>query len=192
MIFANSNDLITAGAVQQLQIGAYGMIVADPPWRFENWSRKGIGKGAARHYYCMRTEAIAALPVQLLAAPDACLFLWATWPMIFHAAEVMKAWGFTYKTGGCWHKTTSRGNPAFGPGYRVRSACEPFLLGYRGNPKHSKSHRNSITAAAREHSRKPESAYDWAMTYMPDVRRCDLFSRTLRIGWETWGNELCF
>jgi N6-adenosine-specific RNA methylase IME4 len=137
----------------------------------------------------MTIDDIKALPVKRLAAPDCCLFLWATFPMLPQALEVMASWGFEYRSGGVWHKRTRNGKTAFGTGYRVRSACEPFLLGFIGNPKNSRSERNLIEGEAREHSRKPESAYAWAERYLPDARRCELFGRQRRAGWEVWGNE---
>jgi len=167
----------------------YGMIVADPPWNFMNWSVKGEKKNAKHHYDCMDLEAIKALPVSQLASGDCCLFLWATWPMLDKAFEVMSAWGFDYKTGGVWHKKTVNGKTAFGTGYRVRSASEPFLLGFIGNPINSRSERNVIEGLVREHSRKPDEAYAWAERYLPDAWRVELFSRTDRTGWDSWGDE---
>lgn len=165
-------------------------VMADPPWRFENYSARGQGKGAARHYATMSLAEIQELPVSQIAAPNCLLFLWATWPMINDALAVITAWGFTYKSGGVWNKRTKNGLPAFGTGYLLRSACEPFLIGTRGRVTHSKSHRNQFDGLAREHSRKPESAYDWCESYMPDARRVELFSRTRRRGWIMWGNEV--
>jgi len=168
---------------------SYTMIVVDPPWNFQTYSPKGWGKSAQRHYTCMTLDDIKALPVRQLAAPDSCLFLWATWPMLPQALETMVAWGFIFKSGGVWHKRTSNGKTAFGTGYRVRSACEPFLLGFVGSPRNSRAERNLIEGAVREHSRKPESAYAWAERYLPDVRRCELFARQKRAGWESWGDQ---
>jgi N6-adenosine-specific RNA methylase IME4 len=101
----------------------------------------------------------------------------------------MKAWGFRYVSGGAWLKRKQRGGVAFGPGYRVRSACEPWLLGIYGEPENSRSHRNFIDGLAAGHSVKPQEAYTWCETYMPGARRVELFSRTPRPGWDTWGNE---
>lgn len=168
---------------------SYSMIMADPPWKFELYSAKGQRKSPQAHYDCMSGDDIKALPVGHLAAPDSVLFLWATWPMLPQALEVMRAWGFTYKTGGHWHKVTASGKQAFGPGYRVRGSSEPWLLGVIGNPKTSRSERNSIVGVVREHSRKPEEAFRWCERYMPDARRVELFSRERRPGWHSWGNE---
>lgn len=169
---------------------AYDLIMADCPWDFQLYSEKGSSKSAQAQYDCMGIGALKALPVGHLARGDAALFMWATWPMLPQAIEVMSAWGFPYTSGGVWHKKTTHGHTAFGTGYRLRSASEPWLLGIVGNPKTSRSHRNVIEGLAREHSRKPEEAYAWCESYMPNARRADLFSRTTRLGWEAWGNEV--
>lgn len=169
---------------------AYGLIFADPAWTFKTYSPKGhLKKSAQAHYRCMSLDDIKALPVHQLAAPDAVLFLWATAPMLPQALDVMAAWGFRYVSMGTWHKRTRRGKTSFGTGYRVRSACEPWLLGTVGNPKNSRRHRNLIEGLVREHSRKPEEAYAWCESYLPEVRRADLFSRQTRPRWDCWGDE---
>jgi N6-adenosine-specific RNA methylase IME4 len=172
-----------------LQMFGYDMIVADPPWSFELYSEKGEKKSAQAQYDCMSLDDIKRLPVSHLAAPDCCLFMWATWPMLPQCLEVLKAWGFRYVTGGHWHKLTASGKQAFGTGYRVRCASEPWFIGLTGNPTTSRSLRNAIEGVVREHSRKPEEAYTWAEQYIPNARRVELFSRQERPGWEVWGNE---
>lgn len=185
---------------------SYGLIMADPPWPTKMRSAKGERKSAAAKYRLMSLADIAALPVHQLGAPDCVLFLWGVWNMLLNGGdpdrryananaarspigEVMAAWRFRYVTGGAWHKRTRRGKTAFGPGYRVRSACEPFFLGVIGNPATSRRERNLIEGLAREHSRKPEEAYAWCERYLPGVRRLELFSRTPRPGWDCWGDE---
>src|SRR6476661_8011262 len=76
----------------------YGVILADPPWLFRNWSTKGTGRNAISHYDCLDFSALAALPISDLAADDCVLFLWATDPLLPRALELMQAWGFEYKT----------------------------------------------------------------------------------------------
>jgi N6-adenosine-specific RNA methylase IME4 len=164
-------------------------IMADPPWRFEHYSERGHSKSAANHYATMSLADIKALPVGDIAAENALLFLWATWPMIYQALAVCETWGFTYKSGGVWNKRTKNGLNAFGTGYLLRSSCEPFLIATRGQITHSRSHRNQFDGLAREHSRKPEAAYTWCESYMPDARRVELFARTRRAGWLAWGDE---
>lgn len=101
----------------------------------------------------------------------------------------MKAWGFRYSTGGAWFKRTVTGKPTFSTGYRFRSACEPYLIGVMGAPLSSRRERNIVDDLAREHSRKPEKAYAVGERMMPCARRCELFSRASRPGWDTWGLE---
>jgi MT-A70 len=77
----------------------YGVIVADPPWRWEPYSREtGMDRSADNHYVTAGTEEIARLPVADIAAPDCVLWLWAISSMLPDALFVMRRWGFTYKT----------------------------------------------------------------------------------------------
>src|SRR5262249_41716388 len=76
----------------------YRVICADPPWTFGTWSDRGKGRSAEAHYDCMTLADIKALPVGDWAAPDCLLLLWATDPLLERALEVIRAWGFTYKT----------------------------------------------------------------------------------------------
>lgn len=192
----------------------YGVILADPAWRFLNWSAKGEKKNPVAHYKCMPLKEMKALPVNQLAAPNCALFMWATWPMIDQALELMKTWGFTYKTGGSWGKRSTTGRKwAFGPGYIVRSADEPWLIGTIGSPKvMNHSVRNLFVTEPEEHewyeallraagfqffaaprtpvhSQKPPNAHE-IMETLYEGPRCELFSRSTRPGWEVWGDEV--
>lgn len=164
--------------------------MADPPWLFSTRSNKGVtAKGAGGQYALMTLDDIMSMPVSTLAADDAILWLWATNPMLREAFSVMDAWGFKFKTAGHWVKRTKHGKLAFGTGYILRCAGEPFLIGTRGAPKTSRSVRSVIAGPIREHSRKPDEAFDAAEKLLPNVRRLELFSRQQRPGWSVWGNE---
>jgi hypothetical protein len=77
----------------------YGIIYADPEWRFEVYSREsGMDRAADNHYPTSGTDAICARPVADIAADDCVLFLWATVPMLPDALRVMAAWSFEYKS----------------------------------------------------------------------------------------------
>ncbi len=103
------------------------MIYADPPWRFEPFSRaKGLRKSADNHYPTMGCTEIAALEVSALAAVDCALFLWATVPMVREALEVLDHWGFVYKSQFVWIKDQA------GTGYWNRNRHELLLIGTRG------------------------------------------------------------
>lgn len=171
---------------------SYDLIVADPPWSFDNWSKKGEVKNAKAHYDCMSLEDIKRLPVGDLANSEGCvLVLWATNPMWPQALECLKAWGFEYKTAAAWHKKTINGKTAFGTGYVLRSAHEPILIGTIGKPKYSRKARSLFEGRVGAHSVKPGRSYDWAKSIlkMSDPKSCELFSRTARAGWDTWGKE---
>lgn len=168
----------------------YGALITDPPWRFANRSAKGEHKNAVQHYDCMSLAALRTLPVADLAAKDCALIMWATAPLLPEAVELMRFWGFDYKSAGTWAKQSSTGNKwAFGTGYCFRSASEFFLLGTRGKPKvRSRSIRNLIVAPVREHSRKPDAMHD-NVEALYEGPYGELFAREGRPGWDTWGNE---
>ena len=167
----------------------YGLIMADPPWAFELRSEKGEQKAAQAQYDCMDLDAIKALPVGHHANKDCVLWLWATNPMLPQAFEVMDAWGFQFKTAGHWSKKTATGKQAFGTGYILRCAGEPFLIGTVGNPVTARNVRSVIEGPVRDHSRKPDEAFSAAES-LTNGPYLELFSRQPRDGWDVWGNEI--
>lgn len=170
---------------------SYDVIVADPPWDFENYSAAGTKKGADEHYTVMPLREIKALPVGDLGRGDTLLLLWTTgWAIATgQAQDVARAWGFAPISEIVWLKKTASGKNRMGTGYRVRSMHEPILLCKVGNPSHTPfpSHFDGV---AREHSRKPQEFYDLVLRCTPAaVRRADLFSRDSRPGFIGWGHE---
>ena len=189
------------------------VILADPPWEFRTYSDKGHKKAPQAHYKCQSIEDICAMPVESIAADDAYLFLWVTWPTIFQAERVIKAWGFEY-SGLAWEWLKFNpltGKFAFGGGYGTRKNCEPCLLAKRGNPglPVSRSERDFMFSGAdadyrydasdpdtdilfsprREHSRKPDEQYA-RIDRMYAGPKIELFARQRWPGWEAWGNEV--
>lgn len=89
----------------------YNIIYADPPWSYKD---KGCNGNAAQQYPLMTDADICALPVKDIAATDCVLFMWATYPKLPTALDVIKAWGFSYKTIGFqWIKQNRSGNGTF-------------------------------------------------------------------------------
>jgi N6-adenosine-specific RNA methylase IME4/uncharacterized ParB-like nuclease family protein len=177
------------GAKQQaLPNKKYGVILADPEWRFEPWSREtGMDRAADNHYPTSLLEVIKARDVESIAAQDCVLFLWATGPMNPHALAVMAAWGFDYKAQHVWEKDTA------GTGYWTREQHELFLIGTRGNipcPAPGKQWSSIIKAPRGKPSEKPECFLEMIEQYYPNLPKIELNRRgPPRPGWDAWGLE---
>lgn len=181
-----------------LRRGAYGLILADPPWAYEMRSEAGHVKSPEAHYPTMPVEEICALPVDELAAPDCLLVLWSTWPHFPQALRVMRSWGFRYVSGGPWIKRSRGGNPVMATGFIERNATEPYLIGTAGSPWIStRSERGlietiveefepGIDALRREHSRKPDQMREKCERLAPNVARCELFATSEWPGSDVW------
>jgi len=175
----------------------FGVILADPPWLYRN-TQNGA---AAKHYPCMSFEQLAALQVQQWANDDAVLVLWATWPMLPQALDLVDAWGFRYTTGFPWIKSRGPlevteyeidGLVNYGPGYWVRGASELILISKRGSPSPGEA-RNyvGLVSPLMRHSRKPSSVHAYCEALdSAKYGLLELFARSSRPGWTTWGNEL--
>ena len=171
--------------------GKYRVILADPPWAYEMFNRLP-GRGTAQEYYpTMTPEDIAALPVSELAEKDCALFLWATFPCLPQAIDLVRAWGFAYKTVAfTWVKTTAKiWEPFVGLGMWTRSNAEICLLATRGKPKRQAADvQQVILSPVREHSRKPDEQYR-RIERLLEGPYCELFARYPRPNWTVWGNE---
>lgn len=166
----------------------YGVILADPEWRFEPWSRTtGMDRAADNHYPTSCTEVIAARDVPSIAADDCVLFLWATAPMLPHALMVMEAWGFDYKSNYVWDKGRD------GTGYWNRNAHEHLLIGVRGKipaPAPGTQRSSIIVSPVELHSAKPDCALEMIGQYFPTLPKIELNRRgPARPGWDSWGNQ---
>ena len=172
----------------------YNIIYADPPWSYKTWSGKGKEKKSAEnHYQCMKKEDIQNLPIQRISADDCVLLLWVTFPCLEEGLELIKAWGFTYKTCGfTWVKRNKKSDGWFwGLGYWTRANAELCLIATKGRPKRmSKSVHQIIDSPVREHSRKPDEVRNRIAELCGDVPRIELFARQSTRGWDCWGNEV--
>lgn len=172
----------------------YNIIYADPPWTFKTYSPKGIEKKSAQcHYHCMDKEDIQRLPVQDIADDDCVLFLWVTFPCLEEGLELIKKWGFSYKT--CafnWVKRNRKSDGWFwGLGYWTRANSEICLLATKGHTKRiSKSVHQVCDARVMEHSRKPSEIRDRIVELLGDLPRIELFARHKADGWDAWGDEV--
>ncbi len=179
--------------------GRFQIVLADPPWRYGD---SGVRGGVDHHYPTMSLAQIIDLPVSKLAADNAALFLWTTWPFMAEALQVIWEWGFSYKT--CaftWVKTTGQGKDAMGLGHWTRGNTEPCLLATRGKPKRLDAgvrqvlldetfSEETLFAQRGKHSAKPPETRDRIVRLLGDVPRLEMFARERSPGWTTWGNEV--
>ncbi|MCI8758745.1 MAG: S-adenosylmethionine-binding protein [Oscillospiraceae bacterium] len=172
----------------------YRTIYADPPWQFQNRT----GKVAPEHkrlsrYSTMTVPEICRLPVAEAADEKSHLYLWVPNALLPEGLEVMRAWGFSYKTNIIWEKVRKDGMPdGRGVGFYFRNVTEILLFGIRGEKNRTldpgRSQVNLIRAIKREHSRKPDE-------FISLIERCspapflEMFARGGRRDWDMWGNQ---
>lgn len=170
---------------------SYRVWYADPPWQYGNagviTESDAYGR-AARHYPTMSIDELCEMGAQIKTrcADDAVLFMWVTSPLLAECFEVIRAWGFQYKTSFVWDKVGHN----FGHYNSVRH--EFLLICTRGSctPDHKRLYDSVLSIEKSDkHSEKPEEfrriiddLYTWG-------KRIELFARTATDGWDGWGNE---
>ncbi|SRR5581483_7028983 len=172
----------------------FSTILADPPWQFQNRT----GKVAPEHkrlcrYSTLSIEEIKAFPVKHIADGRCHLYLWVPNALLPWGIEVMRAWGFHYKSNIVWHKIRKDGgSDGRGVGFYFRNVTELLLFGIRGNNartlKPGRTQVNYISSRKREHSRKPDEQYLVIESCSPGPY-LELFARGERPGWISWGNQ---
>ncbi|WP_169453489.1 MT-A70 family methyltransferase [Pleomorphomonas oryzae] len=169
----------------------YGVIIADPEWKYLAWSAEtGSDRSPDNHYPCSDLDDIKARPVGDIAADDCALFLWVTTPFLDAGFEVMKAWGFDYKSSIVWGKL--REGDGRGTGYWFLGEHETVLFGTRGKvpaPIPGQQFPSFFLAPVGEHSAKPDKVHEIAEAYFPNLPKIELNARRKRVGWDGWGNE---
>ena len=141
----------------------------------------------------MSIDDIKKLPIQEIAEKDCMLFLWVTFPTLLESFEVIRAWGFQYKTVAfVWIKQNKKSDGLFwGMGYWTRANAEICLLATKGHPKRvSKRVHQVVISHIEEHSKKPNEVRNRIVELTGDVPRIELFARQTYEGWDAWGNEV--
>lgn len=141
----------------------------------------------------MKINDIKSLPIDNIADDDSILFLWATYPLLKEALDVIESWGFTYKSIAFqWVKQNKVADTFFfGLGRWTRGNTECCLLAVKGKPKRvNNSVSQLIISHLRNHSQKPDEARNKIVKLMGDLPRIELFSRNKTDGWDIWGNEI--
>lgn len=141
----------------------------------------------------MPLDEICALPVSKYAADNCALFLWVTFPKLEEAFEVIKAWGFEYKTVAfVWIKQTKKSGLWFtGLGWWTRNNAEICVIATKGRPqRNSRKVHQLIISPIEQHSKKPDIVRDKIVELMGDLPRLEMFARQAPDGWDVWGNEV--
>jgi len=162
----------------------YSVILADPPWRYEHSETES--RDIENHYPTMTPADLHALDVGALCTKDAVLFLWVTSPKVEEAIDLLRAWGFSYRTCAVWVKDK------IGMGYYFRQQHELLFVAARGSPPTpDPADRVSsvISAARRDHSVKPDAVHEIIERAYPGLSKVELFQRRARPGWDGWGKE---
>jgi N6-adenosine-specific RNA methylase IME4 len=172
----------------------FATVLADPPWRFTNKT----GKIAPEHkrlerYTTLTSDEIKVLPVGQITTAKAHLYLWCPNALLPEGLQVLKAWGFVYKSNLVWHKVRKDGgSDGRGVGFYFRNVTELILFGIKGKNARTlapgRRQVNLLATRKREHSRKPDEQYAIIETCSPGPY-LELFARGARAGWTCWGNQ---
>ena len=161
----------------------FDVIYADPPWRYD--FAESSNRKIENHYTTMQTLDIAKMKVP--AKENCVLFMWATAPKLLEALDVMKGWGFTYKTHAIWDKEK------IGMGYWFRGQHELLMVGVKGKvtpPQATIRISSIIKEQRRKHSRKPDCVAEYIELAFYDKSKVELFCREPRNGWYSYGNQI--
>lgn len=180
------------------KVGHYRCFLADPPWNERGGGK--IKRGAQRHYNLIKKtsdiiDVMKACPL-LDLADDAHGYVWVTNNFLKAGIEVLEAMGFSYVSNVVWAKKQ------YGIGRYFRGKHEILLFGVRGNgfdPRVMSKRRDLPSClvvdhprkekGTRIHSKKPDAFYELieARTHGP---RLEMFARSGREGWDSFGDQL--
>jgi len=172
--------------------GKYKTILVDPPWPVAQ----------ALPYEKMPISKIISLPIERLADKDCYLFLWTTCNMQEEAYGVLNAWKFKWVQTITWCKNYGLGRPPY-------TATEQLLMARRGQPSRPHSSYSQTTLSndsgvwlqekrilnwfqtydKPKHSEKPQQSYDIIESLSPGPY-IELFARSKRDNWTSWGNQV--
>jgi len=169
----------------ELPNGIFQVILCDPPWQYGN-SMPSYFTEQANYYPLMSIEEICKIPISSIADKNAVLFLWVTSPILEESFEVIKAWGFQYKTSFVWDKIKHN------MGHYSSVRHEILLLCIKGSyPIQNKKLYDSVFSEERtEHSKKPMFYYEMIEDLYPHSNKIELFAKSKREGWTSYGNQL--
>ena len=167
----------------------YNIIYVDPPWKYPA-PKEFYGQDVQFHYNTMTLSELENLPVKEICQDDCVLYLWATAPLLDVAINLLKNWGFQYKSCLIWDKVKHN------MGFYSSVRHEILLIGGRGqsaptDKKYANQTDSVYSEPRQEHSRKPLFYYEMIEKMHPHKnQKIELFARNKREGWDSWGNEI--
>ena len=161
----------SAVAKYKLPSGKFNVIYANPPWQHSS----PVGY----------LESIKSMKIP--TEKNAILFLWSAYNMLPEALDVMKSWGFKYKSQLIWDKESSD------EGYWVKTQHEVLLIGTKGSFKTPTS-ESKVNSVYREQysvqSAKPAYFYSVIEQYCPYGKYLELFAHEqFNEKWTVWANQ---
>lgn len=175
----------------------FEIILADPPWSYSKYSnsKKNISsKVRVTPYPPMPLEDIKKIPVADIAEDNSVLLMWVTFPCLEMGLEVIRAWGFTFKTVAFnWLKKNKKGLGWFmGFGHYTRANGEICLLATRGKPIKviKKNMSQVVVTPITKHSEKPKIVLEKIVNLFGDLPRVELFARSTAPGWICIGDKI--
>jgi len=170
----------------------YNIVYIDPPWTYKDKALSG-NRGAGCKYPLMSINDIKNLSVGGVSDKDCVLFMWVTMPKLNECFEVIKSWGFEYKTVAfVWIKKNKKSDSLFmGMGRWTRANGEICLLATKGKPKRISASVHSVLVSPIEgHSKKPDEIRKRIVDLVGDLPRIEIFGRQKVEGWDVIGNDI--
>ena len=176
------------------QANLYDVFMVDPPWPKKKGGIREVTPNQTREldYPTMPVVEIYKLlqrEIFSLGAADHVVFLWIVDEFLESAERNMQHMGYTRHARMIWDKQNG-----VAPGFTVRYSHEYLNWYYKGkllpiDPRLRGKVRTVFTEPSREHSRKPDLAYQIVNGFYPTQRKFDVFSREKKLGWDQFGNQ---
>jgi N6-adenosine-specific RNA methylase IME4 len=152
----------------------FATIMADPPWARSDGDapvKPNTRKpGEESRFPTMKWHEIAAMPVESVAADRAHLWMWSLNTTMEQAYRIVRAWGFVPKGLVTWKKSGG----LTGRRMYFWSRSEQLMFEWPRPGRWAK---------------KPDGSYE-LIEHVSIGPRLELFARTQRDGWTTWGDEV--
>ena len=169
----------------------FEVIYCDPPWDYDGRTfidgKTHETSSASDHYPTMSPQELKQMNIQHLCADKCICYMWTTGPQLDVSIEVLKAWGFKYKTiAFVWNKGYTN------PGHYTMSSVEICIVGTKRAvpiPRGSRNEQQFLSRQRERHSAKPTEFIERITRMHPEQDKLELFSRRAHEGWHCWGHD---